>query len=246
MKKFFRNHEAGRFLGLYGITSTAITVAAVGYLLLLTFPQGLFACSTEHGKFKVYSREPLGPEIVTVLDAAEDRLRTSPIYDAETPRHIFLTNGFKMYTFLSHKAYNSFANSVPWVNNVFINKTKIPADRVIMNRAQNNSRSLSGVIAHETAHLFIRKRYGTASSILLPTWKVEGYCEYIARDSTITLDEGVRRWRANPTDDTGYRYIKYHLMVKHLLENENLTVDDLFTRPLDETQTAEKTFAALP
>src|SRR5688500_10707215 len=151
-----------------------------------------------------------------------------------------------MYTFLSHKAYNSFANSVPYLDNVFVNKTDVPADRVIMNRAQNNSRSLSGVIAHETAHLFIRRRYGTATATLLPTWKVEGYCDYIARDSTITLDEGIGRWRARPDDDTGYRHIKYHLMVKHLLENENLTVDQLSTQELDETQVAPKTFAALP
>jgi hypothetical protein len=101
------------------------------------------------------------------------------------------------------------------------------------------------VIAHETVHLFIRKRYGTFAATLMPTWKVEGYCEYVAGDSTITLDEGIRRWRENPNDDTRYRYIKYHLMVKHLLENEKLGVDEMFNTSMDERDVAGRTFATL-
>lgn len=230
---------------VYKITSMALSAAGIVYLLLLAFPQALFAYSAEHGKFKVYSREPITSDLEKVLDAAEAKLRTSPIYDGEEQRRIYLTGSFGMYTFLSHKAHSSFANSVPFIDNVFINKTDVPADLVIMNRAENNSRSLSGVIAHETAHLFIRKRYGTVSAALMATWKNEGYCEYIAGDSTIPLAEGIRRWRSQPADDSGYRYIKYHLMVKYLLETEKLTPDDLFTRALDEKQIAEKTFAAL-
>jgi len=99
------------------------------------------------------------------------------------------------------------------------------------------------VIAHEITHLFIQKRFGTTNAVLTPTWKNEGYCEYVAGDSTITLEEGIRRWRENPSDDTGYRYIKYHLMVKHLIENEGMSVDDLFTQSLDESAIAGRTFA---
>ena len=150
-----------------------------------------------------------------------------------------------MYALLSHKAYRSFANSVPYIDNIIINKTDISADRVILNREFSNTRSLSGVIAHETAHLFIRKRYGTISASLMPTWKNEGYCEYIAGDTTITLEEGIRRWRESPKDDTNYRFIKYQLMVQHLLEREGASVDDLFTKSWDEKALADKTLAAL-
>lgn len=245
MKTHARRKWVGKGYKVYSILSTTIGVLGVAYLLLLSFPQALFAHSIEHGEFRIYSREPLGPEIAQILDAAEAKLKTSPIYDSDVRRDIYLTNGFGMYAFLSHKAYNSFANSVPFVDNVFINKTDVPADRVLLNRAFSNHRSLSGVIAHETAHLFIRKRYGAISATLMPTWKVEGYCEYIAGDSTITLDEGIRRWRENQSDDTNYRYIKYHLMVRHLLEKEKIKVDDLFTGSFDEREVAARTFAAL-
>ena len=178
-------HRRGKFRRAYRIASTAIGVAAVAYLVLLVFPQPLFGYSMNYGKFKVYSRQPVEAEMQNVLDAAEERLRRSSIYDENIHRSVYLTNGYGMYALLSHKAYNSFANSVPFVNNIFINKTDIVADRVYMNRAKNNSRSLSGVIAHEVTHLFIRQRYGTVAASMMPVWKNEGYCEYIAGDTTI-------------------------------------------------------------
>ena len=227
----------------YKLISITLPALVVAYLLLLYFPQPLFAYSTRYETFQIYSRQPIQPELTAVLDRAEARLKRSPIYDPSVKRNIYLTDGYWTYALLSHKAYKSFANSVPFFDNVIINKSDLAADRVFVNRAENNSRSLSGVIAHEIVHLFIRKKYGTVQASLMPTWKNEGYCEYVAGDSTITLEEGIRRWRENPSDDTGYRYIKYHLMVKQLIENEGMSVDDLFTQSLDESAIAGRTFS---
>ena len=229
----------------YKVTTIAFSALAAAYILLLYFPHPLFAYSTKHHAFHVYSRQPITPDLATVLNSAEDRLKRSPLYNASVARHIYLTDSHGMYALVSHKAYKSFANSVPFINNVMINKSDTAVDRVYINRAENNSRSLSGVIAHEVVHLFIRQRYGALQAALMPTWKNEGYCEYIAGDSTIPLEEGMRRWRENPADDTRYRYIKYHLMVKHLLENEGMSVDDLFNQSIDEKQVTERTFAGL-
>lgn len=230
---------------VYRLASLSIAILAVAYLLLLYFPQPLFAYSTKYEKFEIYSREPITPELSTVLKSAETRLQRSPIYDDSVTRHIYLTDGFGIYALLSHKAYSSFANSVPFIDNVIVNKSNVASDLVFVNRAKNDSRSLSGVIAHEITHLFLRKRYGTIGASLMPRWKNEGYCEYVAGDSTITFDEGIRLWRENPSDDTAYRYVKYHLMVKHLLDDEKMSLDDLFKNSLDENEVASRTFAAL-
>lgn len=153
-----RKRKRGR---VYKITTSVVTALAVGYLLLLYFPQPLFAYSTMYENLAIQSREPLGAEMETVVARAQERLQRVPFYNKEKKREVYLTGGFKMYALLSHKAYRSFANSLPFINNIIINKTDIAADRVIMNREKNNSRSLSGVIAHEVTHLFIRERYGT-------------------------------------------------------------------------------------
>jgi hypothetical protein len=150
-----------------------------------------------------------------------------------------------VYAFLSHKAFRSFANSLPFINNIFINKSVVADDLVFLNRREHNKRSLSGVIAHEVTHLFIRKKVGTLRASLMPTWKNEGYCEYIAGDSTITLEEGVKLWKENPNDDSKYKYIKYHLMVKYLLETENLSIEEVFNRDIDIKDLERKVFRSL-
>jgi hypothetical protein len=243
MKKNSAPH--GRLYQLYKISGIAAPAIALAYLLLLNFPQPLFAYSTEYNSFKIYSREPIKPELTAVLDSAEARLRASPIYDNSFRRSVYLTDSHSMYGLLSHKAYKSFANSVPFIDNILINKSDVATDKVFLNRPLNNSRSLSGVIAHEVTHLLIRRRYGTTTATLMPTWKNEGYCEYIAGDSTITLEEGIARWRENRADDSRYPYIKYHLMVKHLLEKEKISVDDLFMKSFDESEIAARTFENL-
>jgi len=229
----------------YRLAGGVIGFLAVAYILLLSFPQVLFAHSTRHGTFTVYARKPLDAGLEAVLEKADEKLRASPLYDGSAERRVYLTDSFGMYALLSHKAYASFANSVPFIDNIIVNRSDLSADRVYIPRSWSNERSLSGVIAHETTHLFIRSRYGTLQASLMPAWKNEGYCEYIAGDSTITLDEGIKRWRENPADDTRYRSAKYNLMVKHLIEDENMSLDDMFTKPLDEKEVAARTFAKL-
>jgi len=240
------NLKLKSFRRVYKFSTVAVTMLSVMYLLLLMFPQVLFAHSTTRGNFTIYSREPLGKEIDRVIEGAERRLRVSTLYDESVGRRVYLSGGFGMYAVLSHKAYRSFANSVPFINNMILNKADVAGDLVYVDRGRNNSRSLSGVIAHETAHLFIRERYGTINASLMPTWKNEGYCEYIAGDTTIPFEEGVRLWKEDPSDDSKYRFIKYQAMVRYLLEVEKLSVDELFTGSLDAKDIEARTFASLP
>lgn len=230
----------------YGIVSGTVLVAVFAYLLLLTYPQPLFGYSAayEHN-FKVYAREPITPEMQSVLDRAEEKLKASPIYSDTNDRRLFFTGGWGMYAFMTNKAYMSFASSIPYLDNIMLTKSDVAADRMFVNRPESNSRSLSGVIAHEVTHLLLRQHYGTLRAYMLPTWKNEGYCEYVAGESTIPLEEGLRRWRENKGDDSGYRYTKYHLMIKYLIEKEQMSVDQIMNSDLDENDVAENTLASM-
>ncbi len=242
----YRQYRAARKKSkAYKITRYALTAVVVLYLLTICFPQYLFAHEVSYKEFKVYSRTPLDQRVYKVLDDAETRLAKSTIYDGEVSRRVFLTDSHGLYTFLSNKAFRSFANSVPFINNIFVNKSDVGTDLVFLNRPQNNRRSLSGVMAHEVTHLFIRKRIGTLRASLLPVWKNEGYCEYVAGDSTITFAEGVRLWKENPNDDSKYRYFKYHAMVKYLLETEKLSIEEIFNRDFDQKALEDKVFMSL-
>jgi hypothetical protein len=206
------------------------------YILLLSFPQVLFAHEISYKDFEVYSREPLGQEVYAVLDKVEMRLAASPINDQGLKRRIFLTNSYGVYATLSlYLGGNSFGKgfAVLPTNNIFINKSNLAKDLVFRDAPANNERSLSGVIAHEATHLLIRRKFGYLRNLRMPAWKKEGYAEYIAGGSTLAYETGVKMWRANPRDGAGYQYFKYYMLVKYLLEHDKLSVEDLFNREID-------------
>ena len=226
----------------YRAINYSIALIASVYCSLLLFPQILFAHQLSHKNFKLYSRQPLGENIKPVLDSAESKLTRSPIYNSAIPEKLVLTDSFGLYKFLTVKG-NSLGSTIPVIGLSRINKSDIDGDMVFRDSEPPNSRSLSGVIAHETMHNQLREYLGLNRYMRLPTWKDEGYCEYVAGETTLSFDEGLRRWKADPNDSTGYDYFKYHQMVKFLIENEGIAVDALFSQDFDEKDLADKTLS---
>ena len=232
----------------YRIARVVALLSAVAYVLLLSFPQPLFAHEVTFKNFTVYAREPLGGGISAVLEKVDARLATSPLYTPDVGPKIFLVNSTRLYASLSlYLGSNSFGKgfgALP-TTNVFINAYDLDKDLVFRDAPADNSRSLSGVIAHETIHLLVRNRFGYFRNLTLPVWKKEGYAEYVAGGSTLSFDTGVRMWKAKPNDDTGYQYFKYYMIVRYVLDHEKVSVDELFTRDFDVTALANavlKTF----
>lgn len=232
----------------YRITRNVALALAAALLLLLSFPQLLFAHETSYKNFKVYSRQPLDQSINAVLDKAEARLATSPLNSDEVKPRLLLVDSFRLYKgFSLYLGANSFAKGYPIIptSNIFINKCDPSRNLVFRDAASNSERSLSSVVAHEVTHLLIRKRFGYWRNVTMPAWKKEGYAEYVAGGSTLSYDEGVNKWKANPTDGTGYQYFKYYMLVKYLLEQEKVSVDDLFNRDFDLRTLEEKVLKSL-
>jgi len=232
----------------YRVFRYALFTGVVAYLLLLSFPQALFAHEVEYKRFHVYSREPLSANLHKVLDDAEAKLAVSELNTPDVKPKIFLTNSTRLYAVVSlYVGANSFAKGYPLLptTNVFVNKAGIDEDLVYRDAPQNNSRSLSGVIAHETAHFLVRKKLGYWGTFMLPTWKQEGYAEYVAGGSTLNYETGVKLWRENPRDGTGYQYFKYYMLVKYLLDHDKLSVDEFLHRDFDLRELEEKVLGSL-
>jgi len=233
----------------YRIFRYLLFSAVIAYVLLLCFPQVLFAHEISYGNFRVYSREPMDHEINAVLDKVDARLATSGINTPAVKPKVFLTNNFTLYRVLSlFLGANSFGKGFAALptENIFINKSDLAKDLVFRNAPAPNQRSLSGVIAHETTHFLIRKRFGYWRNLTSPAWKREGYAEYVAGGSTLDYETGVRMWKANPKDDAGYQYFKYYQLVKYLLEQDRLTVEDLFNRNFDLPSLERRVLQSLP
>lgn len=252
MKKFidaYREYRAAKAKSkAYKIVRYSFLLIVAAFVFLLVYPQVLFAHEVRYKNFTVYSRQPLDQSIYTVLDKVEAQLSASPINDVNVEPKIFLTNSQKLYSLLSlYIGWNSFGRGYPLLptKNVFINEADVSRDLVFRKAATGSQRSLSGVISHEITHLHIRNKFGYLRNFTMPSWKKEGYCEYVAGGSTLDYESGVKLWKANPNDGTGYQYFKYYLTVKYLLETDKVTVEDLFNRDIDQTQVEGKVFRTL-
>jgi hypothetical protein len=206
------------------------------YVLLLCFPQVLFAHQVTYKNFTVYSRQPLDQSVYVMLDKVEARLATSEVNNTQVKPKIFLTNSQRLYSLLSlYLGANSFGKGfgVVLTNNVFINEADVARDLVFRKAPAFNQRSLSEVVAHEVTHLLVREKFGYLKNVTMPAWKKEGYAEYVAGGTTLDYATGANMWKANPQNDRGYQYFKYYMCVKYLLDHDKLTVEQLFNRDFD-------------
>ncbi len=232
----------------YKVLRYVVASAVLAYVLLLSFPQVLFAHEVSHKNFKVYSREPLNQNIHSILDNVEARLLLSGINNQEVKPKIFIFDSHGLYAFFSlYVGAKSFAKGYPAIpnENIFVNRSDIANDLVFRNAQADNERSLNGVIAHEATHLLIRKKLGYLKNLALPSWKKEGYSEYIAGGTLLDYETGVRRWKENPNNDSSYRYFKYYMLVKYLIETEKLSVEEVFSRSYDVQELGARVLSTL-
>ena len=245
----YRRYRAAKAKSkLYRAVRYTLLSLAAAYALLLCFPQVLFAHQVTYKNFTVYSRQPLDQNIYAVLDKAEALLATSEINNPNVRPKIFLTNSQQLYSALSlYIGANSFGKGMALLanNNIFINETDLAKDLVFRKAPAYNSRSLSGVIAHEVAHLLVREKFGYLKNVTAPAWKKEGYAEYVSGGTTLDYATGVSMWKANPQNDRGYQYFKYYSMVKYLLDHEKLTVAELFSRDFDRSALEARVLSTL-
>ncbi len=227
-------------------TYTLLSIA-LGYGLLISFPQMLFAHEVSYKNFKVFSREPIDDNIYAVLDEAQAKLSTSAFKEEVRPQ-VFIADSFNTYTLFANVKNKSFGITNPLLptSNNFINRSDVARNLAFRSSEKDNKRSLSGVIAHEATHLVIRKRFGYVQAFLMPSWKVEGYCEYVAGSQTLDFETGVKRWKENPNDDADYEYFKYLQMVKYLLDTEKASADELFTKDFNTEEIEAAVFKSLP
>ena len=228
----------------YKIIRYAFSGIGIVYLSILLFPQIIFGHQASHKNLDVYAWNDLNKEdVVKVLESADRRLAKSAFYNESVKQKVFMTESHGLYKFFTISNY-SFASTIPVIENIRINKTNIEKDLVLRNTEMPNQRSLSGVIAHEITHNQISRKYGLTTYLKIPTWKDEGYSEYIAGETTLSFEEGVKLWKSD-NKSPHLAYFKYHQMVKYLLEVEKIAVEDLFENDFNVEELETKVFAQI-
>lgn len=209
-----------------------VALGVLGLLIVspLFAPQVLaFPHRTQVAGATVWSENPQDRvSLAKVLSRSQELVSASPIAPDRVERKIFLTDGGWRWQWLALQSRGGFALTRAFTDPVIIvNRSDAGSDRVWNGAALGGERSLSGVIAHETIHGVLRDRYGALAMALKPQWLVEGYCDHVAQESSLTAAD-VRRLEHRGEDHPALPYYRGREKVARELAARGGSVDALF------------------
>lgn len=224
----------------------ALFVVLLLYLAVLFFPQPLFAYNVTEKGVTVYSRAPLPPETTARIDEALALVARSELSVPGRPERIFVCDNPWLFRLFAPVSPRAFGISWPISDNIFIAQSDLAQNETRSAAEKYNRRSFSSVAAHEIMHGLIRHRLGLLRGIRLPNWVAEGYCDYVARESSFPEDRGLQMLRdgkEEPSDS--FRYFAYRQMVRRLIDDRHYSFDQLAARASDAAAVKAETIAAL-
>lgn len=217
------------------IISLLFTFLLTIYLALFLFPQIIFTNKVYYKSYIVYSHHKLNNNIFTILDSAENLVSKSEFYiDRPIHNRIFLCSSFLEYSLFAPTQRKAFACTNPLTNNILLSKSNVLLNKVERNGNDNNIRTLSGTIAHEVAHTLIVKKIGLLKNMQLATWKKEGYCDFIAKESSFNFTVGMQLLCSNQnTVSPSFQYFKYRLYVNYLINDKRQSFNQIINNKFD-------------
>lgn len=221
----------------------SLTTLIAIYILLILFPQLLFANKMEYKSFEVYYHNTINEQkLKSVLDVSEELLEESELKSNFETQQLFLTDSYNEFTFFALLSKNAFAVNYPVVQNIFLTKSDLSKNLIISNNESNNRRTLSGVIAHETIHSLLENKIGIVDFKLLPTWKVEGYADYIAKESSYSAANDIKTICKTTQNGASrsYKYFEYRIITEYLLLQRNIELNEFLKNEFELEKLKEK------
>ena len=181
------------------------------------------------GDTTVYSVAPIPDVIAERINRADALLAASPLAEPGLRRTLVLTDGGWRWRVLAAGNWNVVALRRPFSSVLLFNRSDVLADRVRNGAPGGGERTFSGTIAHESVHLLTARRYGEIRLARMPEWKREGYADYVAQETSIRAEDEARIRELRP-QARALRYYAAHRRVKHLLDNDGQSVDELLSK----------------
>lgn len=191
---------------------------------LLAFPYHASVDGNE-----VYSTAPIREAALkAVLRRSANLLAQSPIAQGAEPRSIYLTDGGWRWRWLTLTSAGSFGLTRAYNEAVILNRHDLARDRIYNGMPMAGVRSLSGVIAHEKCHGAVRRHFGFIRATLFPQLLVEGYCDHVAQESSLS-DADVAKLEASGEFHPALAYYRGRKRVEAGLAANGSSVDHLFS-----------------
>ncbi len=223
-------------LQLFGVCFASL---AAGYLLLLCFPQPLFAYHLTWSNLTLYCDDPIAANAPAVLQDAQRRLVLCPLYAGRPCENIFLCNHDWRYKFFAnrHSGAGGFAYACG-PQNVFLRKADVAQNTLFTRKGASSGpdRPLSYFMAHEITHNLTSRDIGLFAFLRLPAWIQEGYADYVGKGGDFNFKKNLALFKKddpalNPS--ASGLYLRYHLLTAYLLDRKKISVQALLTGSFD-------------
>ncbi|MGI4863113.1 MAG: hypothetical protein ACRYFZ_04265 [Janthinobacterium lividum] len=227
----------------------------LGFIILLLNPSLLYAHETITGEFTIYHSQPLDPAFRQRLAQARALVQPSEVFDSTLRLQLCLNDG-SQYPRLAQVVWGP-AFAWGFYNKVILNgQVNAAANQLTFRQYAWN---LTRLLAHEMTHCYQFQHFGLWHSNPLaryPTWKWEGYAEYVARrpGSPAALRQHVAylqqaeqrapgQWglRLPDSTSTSREYFKYLILTEYCLAVKHLT----FQQTLRDTTSERTTYQQL-
>jgi hypothetical protein len=211
-------------------------------VIFMLNPILLYANKTTVGNYSIYHNKPLDKSFLTLLEQSNSIIKSSEIYDPKLKIDVCLRDGSKYPRLIINVLGKDLLAS-------FYNKIILTGDLANYDsnfiQLDGHKWNLAEMLAHAQVHCLEFKKFGLWKSNPIagyPTWKWEGYPEYIARQNSqiTTLQTGIKTllleeqvnddgWMTLP-DSTEIltTFYKYRLLIQYCMEVKKMSFVQLF------------------
>jgi hypothetical protein len=240
MKKIFKR--------IFKITLLTLLTSILTIVVIILFPQHLFADKMNYKDFTVCSNSKIDDNLKTVLDNAMTLVEKSELYNANYKFNIILCYN-TLYNKIDDKLLGDGPTARTTLSNIIV---KVNID------VQNNLAfptfhkacevNLTELLAHEITHCLQANKYGILkfNPFIHPEfWKLEGYPEYISKQQELSnidykLESDINRYinlESKATDiwispeqggcEVPNYYYKGRLMIEYLMNIRHFSYDQI-------------------
>jgi hypothetical protein len=167
--------------------------------------------------------------IKRIVADAEVRLRRYPHPSPERVTVVFSSQArHRTFNPLGCKTYAATDSA----RQIWFNEVDFRRDTFNFSSSDSTDRTIDGVLAHEVTHVALRQNYGQSILWTVPRWIREGYCETVARETSISFQSGSAQVRQASSDSSSrYFYFKSYIAVRGLYDGSDVPLDMLMTSP---------------
>ena len=159
-----------------------LVLSCATWVLLLLNPSLMYAHQTQVGNLTIHHQVDLAPEFPSLLTQSLALTQQSELYQPDRFIDVCLNDG-SAYPRLLGEWRGGVAYS--FLNKVVVNHCELDVEQRVafwqweVNNYELRKWDLTELLAHELTHAYQAGKE-TRHALKYPTWKVEGYAEYIA------------------------------------------------------------------